>query len=326
MENLTENPIENPAEEPEEDPTEARLIRLLSDGRRLDVQLAEAAAITRSRAAGLMAEGLCAVAGKPVTKAGEKPKAGAEILLTIPAPRPAAPQPEDIPLTILYEDEDLAVIVKPCGMVVHPGPGNEDGTLVNALLYHLSGLSSIGGEMRPGIVHRLDKDTSGLLLVAKNDAAHFALSRQFQDRETEKHYRALVEGIPREPGGRIELSLGRSPVNRKMQAVVPLSQGGRMAVTEWQTLRTGRGCALLDVHILTGRTHQIRVHMRSIGHPVCGDTIYGQPRGLRVPRLMLHAWSLAFRHPRTGEAMAFTAPLPEDFLAGLRAGGIEEAP
>ena len=290
------------------------------DGRRLDVQLAEASGLTRSRVAALMEQGLCLVDGRTETKAGTKARPGQQVVLTVPAPKPAVPQAEDIPLEILYQDEDLAVVVKPCGMVVHPAAGNEDGTLVNALLHHLDSLGGIGGELRPGIVHRLDKDTSGLLLVAKNDAAQLALSRQLQERQMEKHYRALVDGLMKEPSGRVEAPIARSKKDRKKMAVDP---EGREAVTEWTVLAEGRGVTLLDVHILTGRTHQIRVHMKHVGHPVCGDPIYGSPRGAKVPRLMLHAWSLAFTHPRTGERMTFTAELPEAFLAGLRGNGIE---
>ena len=300
--------------------SEPTLHTLPADGRRIDQLLAEATGLTRSRVSQLIAEGQCTVDGQIERKAGARPRAGQTVTLTVPAPRPAVPQPEDIPLEILYQDEDLAVVVKPCGMVVHPAAGNEDGTLVNALLHHLDSLGGIGGELRPGIVHRLDKDTSGLLLVAKNDAAQLALSRQLQDRQMEKHYRALVDGVMKEPSGRVEAPIARSKKDRKKMAVDP---EGREAVTEWTVLAEGRGVTLLDVHILTGRTHQIRVHMKHLGHPVCGDPIYGSPRGARVPRLMLHAWSLAFTHPRTGERMMFTAELPEAFLAGLRGNGIE---
>lgn len=289
---------------------EANEYRIPADGRRLDVLLAEQTGLTRSRVAALMEEGRVTVDGQPVSKAGFKAKPGQEIRLTVPAPRPAVPQAQDIPLTILYEDDDLAVVVKPCGMVVHPAAGNEDGTLVNALLHHLDSLGGIGGELRPGIVHRLDKDTSGLLLVAKNDAAQLALSRQLAAREMEKHYRALVEGTLREDSGRIEAAIARSKKDRKKMAV---DADGREAITEWTVLRRCHGATLLDVHILTGRTHQIRVHMKHIGHPVCGDPIYGNPRGLKVPRLMLHAYSLTFTHPATGERLTFTAPLPEAF-------------
>jgi len=291
-----------------------------ADGRRLDVQLAEATGLTRSRIAALMEDGLCLVDGAVQKKAGAKGKPGQSIVLELPAPKPAVPQAEDIPLEILYQDDDLAVVVKPCGMVVHPAAGNEDGTLVNALLHHLDHLGGIGGELRPGIVHRLDKDTSGLLLVAKNDAAQLALSQQLQDRLMEKHYRALVGGTTREDAGRIEQPIARSKKDRKKMAVDP---EGRQAITEWTCLARGRGCQLMDVHILTGRTHQIRVHMKHIGHTVCGDPIYGTGGGPKVPRLMLHAYSLTFTHPATGERMTFTAPLPAEFIRGLHANGID---
>ena len=290
------------------------------DGRRIDVLLAEVSGMTRSRIASLMEDGRVTVDGKVETKTSLKPKANQTLRLVVPAPKPAAPQAEDIPLTILYEDSDLAVVVKPCGMVVHPAAGNEDGTLVNALLHHLDSLGGIGGELRPGIVHRLDKDTSGLLLVAKNDNAQLDLSRQLQDRLMEKHYRALVDGGFKEDSGRIEAAIARSTKDRKKMAVDPQ---GREAITEWTVLAQGRGVSLMDVHILTGRTHQIRVHMKHIGHPVCGDPIYGSPRGAKVPRLMLHAYSLSFTHPSTGERMTFTAPLPPEFLKGLKSNGVE---
>ena len=299
---------------------EANEIRITADGRRLDVLLAEQSGLTRSRIATLMEEGNVTLEGQIVTKAGLKAKPGQQILLTIPAPRPAIPQAQDIPLTILYEDADLAVVVKPCGMVVHPAAGNEDGTMVNALLHHLDSLGGIGGELRPGIVHRLDKDTSGLLLVAKNDAAQLALSEQLSARSMEKHYRALVEGNLREDAGRIEAAIARSKKDRKKMAV---DEEGREAITEWTVLARGRGVTLLDVHILTGRTHQIRVHTKHIGHPVCGDPIYGSAKGARVSRLMLHAYSLTFTHPVTGERLTFTAELPEEFLRSMRSNGIE---
>ena len=299
---------------------EATEMNFLADGRRLDVFLSEQSGLTRSRVATLMEEGHVTVDGQAVTKAGLMAKAGQRVTLTVPAPKPAVPEAQDIPLTILYQDADLAVVVKPCGMVVHPAAGNEDGTLVNALLHHLDSLGGIGGELRPGIVHRLDKDTSGLLLVAKNDAAQLALSEQLSGRKMEKHYRALVEGNLSQDEGRIEAAIARSKKDRKKMAVDP---EGREAITEWTVLARGCGVTLVDVHILTGRTHQIRVHMKHIGHPVCGDPIYGSPKGAKVSRLMLHAYSLAFTHPRTGERMVFTAPLPEEFLRGLRSSGIE---
>ena len=298
---------------------EDQQIRILSDGRRLDIQLSEASGLTRSRTAGLMEAGFCLAGGQSCTKAGAKPAAGTPVTLTVPAPRPAAPQPENIPLEILYEDDDLAAVVKPRGMVVHPAAGHEDGTLVNALLGNLSELGGIGGELRPGIVHRLDKDTSGLMMVAKNDETQNALSLMLKNREIEKHYLALTEGLFPEPEGRVEAPIARSKKDRKKMAVDP---EGREAVTEYRVIAEGKNCSLLDVHILTGRTHQIRVHMRSIHHPVCGDPLYGYEKGVRVPCLMLHARSLAFIHPRTGESLAFRAPVPEDFLKGLKANGI----
>ena len=293
--------------------------RIISDGRRVDVLLSEKTGLSRSRVAALMEEGLCVSGGKEIRKAGTKLPEGAEIGLTVPAPKEAVPQAENIPLEILYEDEDLAVVVKPRGMVVHPAAGHPDGTLVNALLANLDSLGGIGGELRPGIVHRLDKETSGLMLVAKNDETQEALSRMLKDREIEKHYRALAEGRFKEPEGEIDAPIDRSKKDRKKMAVDP---NGRPALTRWKVLAEGNGCTLLDVHILTGRTHQIRVHLKSIGHPVCGDDLYGNPRGVKVPCLMLHAWSLSFSHPRTHEKMTFQAPLPEDFLKGLKANQI----
>ena len=262
--------------------TEGMEYRVASDGRRLDVGL------SRSRVASLMEDGLCVSGGKACTKAGTKLPAGQEIVLTVPAPKEAVPKAEDIPLEILYEDEDLAVVIKPRGMVVHPAAGHPDGTLVNALLARLD---SLGG-----------------------------LSRMLKDREIEKHYRALVEGRFKEPEGEINAAIDRSKKDRKKMAVDP---EGRPALTRWKVLAEGQACTLLDVHILTGRTHQIRVHMRSIQHPVCGDELYGFEKGVKVPCLMLHAYSLRFKHPRTKEEMAFQAPLPEDFLKGLKSNGIE---
>ena len=299
--------------------TEAKQVRALSDGRRPDVILSEASGLTRSRVASLMEEGCCLAGGKECRKAGAKIPPGQELVLTVPAPREAVPQAEEIPLEILYEDADLAVVVKPRGMVVHPAAGHPDGTLVNALLAKLDTLGGIGGELRPGIVHRLDKDTSGLMLVAKNDETQAELSRMLKDREIEKHYRALAEGRMKEPEGEIDAPIDRSRKDRKKMAVDP---EGRPAVTRWKVLEEGRDCTLLDVRILTGRTHQIRVHLKSIHHPVCGDPLYGFEKGAKVPCLMLHAYSLEFRHPRTGKKMTFQAPLPGDFLKGLKMNGI----
>ena len=292
--------------------------RVISDGRRLDVLLSGTTGLSRSRVATLIEDGLCESGGKEVRKAGTRLPAGQEVILQIPAPRDAVPKAEEIPLEIMYEDSDLAVVVKPRGMVVHPAAGHPDGTLVNALLAKLDTLGGIGGELRPGIVHRLDKDTSGLMLVAKNDETQIELSRMLKDREVEKHYRVLAEGRMKEPEGEIDAPIDRSKKDRKKMAVDP---EGRPAVTCWKVLEEGRDCTLLDVRILTGRTHQIRVHLKSIHHPVCGDPLYGFEKGTKVPCLMLHAYSLQFRHPRTGKEMTFQAPLPEDFVKGLRMNG-----
>ena len=277
------------------------------NGERLDVLLSADGELSRSRAAALIKEGCVKVGERVETKPAYKTEPGASVLLDMPEVKPAKAEAQDIPLEILYQDEHLAVVVKPRGMVVHPAAGNEDGTLVNALLFHLDSLSGIGGEMRPGIVHRLDKDTSGLMLVAKDDATHAALSEQLSERMMEKHYRAMVYGKMKEPSGVIEKPIGRSKTDRKKMAV---DENGRWAKTEWKVLKEYPDRSLLDVHIITGRTHQIRVHMSSIGHPVLGDPLYGHRRMPDVPRLMLHAYSLEFTHPATGERMRFTAPCP----------------
>ena len=279
----------------------------IGNGERLDVLLSADGEMSRSRAATLIKEGCVSVGERIETKPSLKAAVGLPITVTLPEIKAAKAEAQDIPLEILYQDEHLAVVVKPCGMVVHPAAGNDDGTLVNALLFHLDSLSGIGGEMRPGIVHRLDKDTSGLMLVAKNDAAHAALSRQLSDRQMEKHYRAVVYGKMKEPTGVIEKPIGRSKTDRKKMAV---DENGRWAKTEWKVLKAYPDRTLLDVHIITGRTHQIRVHMASIGHPVLGDPLYSHKHVPAAPRLMLHAYSLEFTHPATGERMRFTAPCP----------------
>ncbi len=269
--------------------------------------------VSRSQGARLIKEGAVFVNGRPCLKSAEKLREGDLVEAKLPEVRESTLAAQDLPLEILYQDEDLAVIVKPCGMVVHPAAGNPDGTLVNALLYHLDHLSGIGGEMRPGIVHRLDKDTSGIMLVAKSDLAHRRLAEQLAGRTMEKHYHALVYGKMKEPSGRIDLPIGRSRTDRKKMAVDP---SGRQAITEWTVLEERAASTLLDVHILTGRTHQIRVHMSHIGHPVLGDVLYGKAQAKRADRLMLHACSLAFDHPATGERMVFTAPCPFDRADG----------
>lgn len=282
---------------------------------RLDVLVAEDCQVTRSQAAKWIAEGLCLLGGKPAHKAGTAVKPGETVTVDIPELKPDKAEKEDIPIAILYQDRDIAVVVKPSGMVTHPAGGNTSGTLVNALLYALDGLSGIGGVQRPGIVHRLDKDTSGILLVAKNDRAHLRLSKQLKDRSVEKHYLAVVEGGMKEREGLIDQPIGRSKRDRKKMAV---TRDGRPSQTEWTALEALQGATLLDVRILTGRTHQIRVHMQHIHHPVAGDPVYGLKGGVKAPRLMLHAHTLAFTHPRTGERMAFTAPPPEEFEETLK--------
>ena len=284
--------------------TEEKKNGLTADGRRLDVMMAEAG-ISRSQAARLIRLGQVTVDGRTADKPSLRPDAGAEVCWTVPETKETALVPQNLPLEVLYQDAHLAVVVKPAGMVVHPAAGNPDGTLVNALMYHLDHLSGIGGEKRPGIVHRLDKDTSGLLLVAKDDETHQALSAQLSARQMEKHYFAVVAGVMKERAGVIDAPIGRSHADRKKMAIDP---NGRPSRTEWQVVRQDADRALLDVHLITGRTHQIRVHMASIHHPVLGDPIYGTKGLPKAPRLMLHAYSLSFTHPATGERMRFTAP------------------
>ena len=281
---------------------------------RLDVLCAEAAGASRSQAAKWIESGLCTVNGAMQNKTSFKVSAGMKLTLEIPEAVESTVEKEDIPLEILYEDEDVAVVVKPCGMVVHPAAGNESGTLVNALLFAMEDLSGIGGVKRPGIVHRLDKDTSGLLMVAKNDMAHQSLSDQLRERSMEKHYLAVVDGCMKEESGLVDKPIARSKKDRKKMAIDP---EGRDALTEWTLVENLKNAALLDVHILTGRTHQIRVHMQSLHHPVAGDPIYGAKNGVKVPRLMLHAHTLSFDHPRTGERLHFKADPPRQFLDAL---------
>ena len=282
---------------------------------RLDVLVSLEGDVSRSQAAKWIADGLCSVNGKTVTKAGFSVKTGDHVAFTVPDAVESTVEKENIPIDILYEDEDVAVVDKPCGMVVHPAAGNESGTLVNALLYAMDSLSGIGGVKRPGIVHRLDKDTSGLLMVAKNDMAHESLSRQLSERSMEKHYLAVVEGTMKEQEGEINKPIARSKKDRKKMAIDP---EGREALTRWKLVENLRDAALLDVHILTGRTHQIRVHMQSIHRPLAGDVIYGLSKGgVRVPRLMLHAHTLDFTHPRTDERLHFEAQPPEAFCQAV---------
>lgn len=286
-------------------------------GERLDVLAAAAAEITRSRAGTLIKDGLVLVNGAAQTKAGFKVKGGDEISVTLPEAEPSRVEAQDIDINILYQDEDLAVVYKPSGMVVHPAAGNPDGTLVNALLKHLDHLSGIGGEIRPGIVHRIDKDTSGLLLVAKNDMSHLSLSEQIKAHTVHRAYMAIVQGGMREDSGTVEGPIGRHPTDRKKMAIVP---GGREAVTHWKVLEPLKGATLLECRLTTGRTHQIRVHMTSTGHPLLGDPLYG-PKKMPYPvqgGQLLHAFRIGFVHPRTGEEMLFEAPPEDRFLQWQR--------
>ena len=287
-----------------------------ADGQRLDVFAAALAGVTRSRAGALMKEGRVTADGIPQTKAGFKLKPGMAVTVEVPDPTPTAAQAEDIDIDIVYQDDDLAVVYKPSGMVVHPAAGNETGTLVNALLGKLDGLSGIGGELRPGIVHRIDKDTSGLLLVAKNDLAHLSLSEQIRAHAVHRVYRAIVIGGFKQDAGAVEGPIGRHPVDRKKMALVP---DGRPAKTYWRVLEPLRGATHIECRLTTGRTHQIRVHMASIGHPVLGDPVYG-PKKSPYPVTggqLLHACRIGFTHPRTGEEMRFEAPPEPRFTQWL---------
>ena len=281
-------------------------------GLRLDRFLAlELSDFSRSRLQALILGGLVRLNGQE-PRAREAVKTGDVIRLTVPPLEKIEALAEEIPLQILFEDEDLLVIDKPAGMVVHPGAGNQEHTLVNALLNHCETLSGIGGKERPGIVHRLDKETSGCLVVAKNDAAHRELSRQFAARTMKKIYLALVAGRLRKPAGVIDAPIARHPVHRQRMSVARNSRG-RSAVTEYRVVRTGPEMSLVECVLHSGRTHQIRVHLHHLGHPVIGDKVYAPKLAKTFPRQMLHAWKLGFAHPRTAQWSEFEAPLPADF-------------
>ncbi len=293
---------------------EKREIFAEESGERIDALLArKVPELSRSAAQRLLKEGRVLLEGAPVKK-NALCRAGDRFTLSLPALEPPPLCPQDIPLRVVYEDGDLIVVDKPRGLVVHPAPGHPDGTLVNALLYHCGdSLSGIGGERRPGIVHRIDKDTSGLLIAAKNDFAHQQLSAQLADRSLSRQYEALVRGDLRQDQGTVDRPIGRHPTDRKRMAVN--ERTGRPAVTHWQVLARYRGYTHIACRLETGRTHQIRVHMASIGHPLLGDGVYGAPcpeKGLEGQ--CLHARRLKFIHPRTGERMELEAPLPAYFL------------
>ena len=301
-------------------------------GRRLDAYVArQLPDITRSFAALLIRQGAIQVDGALV-KPSHKTKIQEHITIRIPAPEPVDLVPEPMALDILFEDRHLIVINKPPGLVVHPAAGHASGTLVNGILHHCPNLAGIGGEMRPGIVHRLDKDTSGIIVVAKTAHALAGLSHQFKARRVEKRYYALVHGLPDRDSGTIDLPVGRHPVDRKKMSTV--SPRGREALTLWRIIEKFEGAALLEVHPKTGRTHQIRVHCKSMGHPIVGDPVYGARKKLsnlakrdipfhqavkKADRQMLHAFQLGFVHPVTAENHHFDAPLPEDMSAVVEA-------
>lgn len=291
-------------------------------GCRLDLWLArQIPDLSRARVKVLIERSHVLLDDRPA-KPKVKVKAGQRVSVLVPQPETAAPPPEDLPLTVLYEDRHLLVVDKPAGMAVHPGAGRATGTLVNALLHHVRDLSGIGGVVRPGIVHRLDRGTSGLLVVAKDDATHRALAGQFASRRVEKEYVAVVLGVPGRREGEIAASIGRDPLHRKKMSV--RARKSREAVTLYRVEEALDGAALLRVRILTGRTHQIRVHLASLGHPVAGDKTYGGGRTppsrrsrsrealLSLARPALHAARLAFHHPATGERLIFESPLPHD--------------
>ncbi len=282
-------------------------------GERIDALLARMVPeLTRSAAQRLLEEGLVTLGGVPVKK-NRRTEPGEVYAALLPEPELPEPEPQDIPLDIVYEDADVVVVNKPRGMVVHPAPGHPDGTLVNALLWHCGeSLSGVGGERRPGIVHRIDKDTSGLIIAAKNDFAHLALSAQLADRSLSRVYEAVARGEFREEAGTVDAPIGRHPTERKRMAVT--ERGSRPAVTHWEVIARYRGWTHIRCRLETGRTHQIRVHMAYIGHPLLGDMVYGAKKPERgLEGQCLHARELKFLHPRTGEAIHLSTELPEYF-------------
>lgn len=290
------------------------------DGGRLDKALAEASGLSRERVKALIGEGRVTLGGKPAAQASLKVEPGTPFAISVPQAIPAEAAPQDIPLNVVFEDEHLIVVDKPAGLVVHPAAGNLDGTLVNALLHHCRGqLSGIGGVARPGIVHRIDKDTSGLLVVAKTDRAHEGLAAQFADHSITRAYQAVVAGRPMPPAGTVTGAIARSTTNRKKMALVEDGRGKR-AVTHYRTLEVLKGAALVECRLETGRTHQVRVHLSSIGHSLLGDPVYGRtPSAIRpilqrleFSRQALHAAELGFVHPVNGERVHFVSPLPDD--------------
>jgi 23S rRNA pseudouridine1911/1915/1917 synthase len=300
-------------------------------GWRLDRALAAAVpTLSRERLKALIRSGAVEAAGKQVRDPATKVQGAEELRVAVPEPTPAHNVPQDIPLTIVFEDEHLLVVDKPAGLVVHPAAGNLDGTLVNALLHHCAGkLSGIGGVARPGIVHRIDKDTSGLLVVAKTDVAHEGLAKQFAAHSINRRYLAIVNGVPRPTEGKVDAPLARSAANRKKIAIVEGSRGKR-AVTHWRRLEVLKDAALVECRLETGRTHQVRVHMASMGHPLLGDPVYGRSgknhgkllKELGFHRQALHAAELGLTHPVTKHRLSFTSPMPPDMQELFNALGV----
>ena len=285
------------------------------DGLRLDMAVSVNCEITRNSAARLIENGCVTVTGKSKIKKSDKLSGGCEIRVILPPEKECNAFPQDIPVDIVYEDDDIAIVNKPQGMVVHPAPGNPDGTLVNALMYHMKGrLSTINGVIRPGIVHRIDKDTSGLLAVAKNDKAHLLLAEQIKDHSFTRVYNAVVTGSFKEDGGRIDLPIGRHPTHRKKMAVT--AKNSRNAVTNYKTLEQFNGYSFCEFRLETGRTHQIRVHSSHMGHPILGDPLYAPENGKNKFGLSgqcLHARKIGIIHPTTKEYMEFDSALPAHF-------------
>jgi 23S rRNA pseudouridine1911/1915/1917 synthase len=300
-------------------------------GWRLDRALAAAVpTLSRERLKALVRSGALEADGKPVRDPATKIRGGEHFTLSVPEPEPAHNAPQDIPLAIVFEDEHLLVIDKPAGLVVHPAAGNREGTLVNALLHHCAGsLSGIGGVARPGIVHRIDKDTSGLLVVAKTDVAHEGLAKQFSAHSIERRYLAIVNGLPKTAGGTIDAPLARSAHDRKKIAIVAGARG-KHAVTHWKRVKALKGAALIECRLETGRTHQVRVHLTSIGHPLLGDPVYGRGKSvhrqllnqLDFHRQALHAAGLGFTHPVTKARLSFDSALPSDMQELFTALGV----
>lgn len=294
------------------------------EGKRLDVVLSDRLeTLTRNHVQKLMEDGFIAVEGTGKAVKNYRVRKGDSFRIHLPAPRPLELLPEKIPLDVLYEDEDLLVVNKPQGMVVHPAPGNETGTLVNALLEHCGdGLSSINGVIRPGIVHRIDKDTSGLLVVAKNDRSHVGLAEQFEEHSIKRVYCTIVYHNIKEDSGTVDANIGRNPNDRKKMAVVTREKGKR-AVTHYQVIARSGKFTSVECRLETGRTHQIRVHMAYKGHPVLGDPLYGPSRkAFGISGQVLHARDLGFIHPVSGRSMFFTSPLPPHFISALEQTGL----